>query len=247
MRFFFFLLSVLGSGLGAAEIEKISFEKKSYLLCRVDSRQDDLRLFLKDDEGKFIHSFTRLQQLLTSRRQTLVWAMNAGLFHPDYAPVGLYVENGRELFPLNQRSGDGNFFLKPNGVFFIKRKTIGVLESSRFASRSRLPDWATQSGPLLVHQGALHPAFQKNSLSVHLRNGVGIVSPTQAVFALSEEPVNFHEFARLFRDHLHCQEALYLDGTISSVYSPSQQRLGQVVPFGPLLAVVQSQEPARKK
>jgi uncharacterized protein YigE (DUF2233 family) len=86
------------------------------------------------------------------------------------------------------------------------------------------PTIATQSGPLLVSNGKLHPKFLPDSPSLYVRNGVGVTRDSQVVFAMSLLPVNLYEFAALFRDTLGCPNALYLDGSISQVYAPDLGR-----------------------
>lgn len=97
---------------------------------------------------------------------------------------------------------------------------------------------ATQSGPLLVRNGVLHPAINAASTSRLLRNGVGISGDT-VIFVISEQPVNFYEIATYFRDELHCPDALYLDGVVSSLYSTDLQRNDSTVDLGPIIGVVQ--------
>src|SRR5437764_12417933 len=146
--------------------------------------------------------------------------MNAGMYDTSLKPVGLYVEDGHEVTRLNRRSGPGNFHMKPNGVFFTAGESAGVLETEAYM-RARPPaELATQSGPMLVIDGSIHPKFSPDGTSLKRRNGAGIVDEHTAVFAISDTPVNFHSFARLFRDALHSRNALLFDGTVSSLYSP---------------------------
>lgn len=170
---------------------------------------------------------------MEARGQKLVFAMNAGMYHGDFSAVGLFVSGGRELVPLNTDRGDGNFFLKPNGVFAITNTGARVLESSQYSSLREPVILATQSGPMLVIGGVIHPAFNPNSTSRLFRNGVGVLSPDLAIFVISEEPVNFHEFATLFREKLECPDALFLDGTISSLYAPELKRNDFRMELGP--------------
>jgi uncharacterized protein YigE (DUF2233 family) len=126
--------------------------------------------------------------------------MNAGMFHEDLRPVGLYIEDGAEEMRLVTRDGPGNFGLLPNGVLCISDAGAGVIESLRFAEEAPDCRFATQSGPMLVIDGALHPRFRESSTSLNIRNGVGVSDDGQRlVLAISDEPVNFHHFARLFR------------------------------------------------
>ncbi len=151
--------------------------------------------------------------------------MNAGMYGHDRRPLGLYVADGRRLEPLNRgHGGGGNFFLLPNGVFWTDRRGAPhVDETSAFADLDVHPRWATQSGPLLVSGGVIHPAVSPNGTSLYVRNGVG-VRGHEAFFAISDGPVSFGRFARFLRDGLGCADALYLDGSVSSLWAPDLGR-----------------------
>jgi uncharacterized protein YigE (DUF2233 family) len=184
--------------------------------------------------------------MLGSRRSRLLFAMNAGMYDDHGMPIGLYVEAGRRRHAVNLRSGPGNFHMKPNGVFAAGADgQVAVVRSDRLAGLPWQPRWATQSGPMLVIDGRLHPSFQPNGPSLHIRNGVGVDGPGTAWFAISDEPVSFGRFARLFRDALHCPNALFFDGTVSSLWDPAAGRQDDNYPIGPMVAVVRKQ-PARR-
>lgn len=208
-----------------------------FTVIKVNVRNENLELFLRDETGQTFHSFDRLNAWLKPRDQQLIFAMNAGMYHPDYAPVGLLVRQGREESPLNLDDGKGNFFLKPNGVFFLSSDGPQVVESSEYPALAKNVYLATQSGPLLVHNGKIHPAFNPNSTSLFIRNGVG-VSGNMVVFVISEVPVTFYELATYFRDELNCPNALYLDGHISSLYSVPLKRNDNKTDLGPIFGVV---------
>lgn len=208
-----------------------------FTTIRVDVRTERLELFLRDDAGRTFNRFERLKSWLASRNERLLFAMNAGMFQPDLSPVGLLVQDGREVSPLNLSDGAGNFFMKPNGVFFISESGPRIVESTEYPALARGVRLATQSGPLLVRNGVLHPAFNAASTSRLLRNGVGISGDT-IMFVISEQPVNFYEIATYFRDELHCPDALYLDGVVSSLYSTELQRNDSTVNLGPIIGVV---------
>jgi uncharacterized protein YigE (DUF2233 family) len=165
--------------------------------------------------------------------------MNAGMYHPDFSTVGLFVSEGQEIAPLNTANGEGNFFLKPNGVFALTASGAHVIEASEFPGLGERVILATQSGPLLLRGGRIHPAFHANSTSRLIRNGVGVSAPDTAVFVISEAPVTFYELATLFRDKLHCPDALFLDGTISSLYAPALKRDDSRVDLGPIIGVTE--------
>ena len=160
------------------------------------------------------------------------------MYDPDYRPVGLYVENGRELVRTNTKAGPGNFHMRPNGVLYVTAESAGVLETGSFLKQKPRADFATQSGPMLVISGRLHPRFARHGGSRKYRSGVGNPDPSVLVFAISENEVSFGEFARLFRDKLGCENALFLDGgSATSFYSPESGRKGNLVPLGPMIGV----------
>jgi uncharacterized protein YigE (DUF2233 family) len=221
------------------EVGTVELGGRRFTVCRVDLASQQLELFWRDDKGEAFRSFAALDEWLRARGRRLIFAMNAGMYREDSSPVGLYVEHQKELRPLNRARGDGsNFCLLPNGVFALTDSGAVVVETSHYPAIAASASLATQSGPMLVIDGKLHPRFGRNSTSRLIRNGVGVVSPTQVVFAISEDPVNFYEFATFFRDKLRCDSALYLDGTVSSLFSTALNRNDHRADLGPILAVV---------
>jgi prepilin-type processing-associated H-X9-DG protein len=216
--------------------QPISAAGSDYSVCTIDLRRHEVALFWKGPDGEPFGGFGPL--LKTPRGQKLVFAMNAGMYKEDGSPVGLYVENGQELKRANTASGPGNFHLKPNGVFFVAGQSAGVLETGRYLRQRPRADYATQSGPMLVIDGQIHPKISENGPSKKIRNGVGVRDRNTVVFAISERPVTFGEFARLFRDELGCANALFLDGSVSSLYAPSLNRNDSLMPLGPIVGAL---------
>ncbi len=212
-------------------------ENRSLVVCEFDLQHYDLKLFWKKPDGEVYGSFQNIPHGNQSNNASLVFAANGGMYRPDRSPVGLYIENGRKLQDADTASGSGNFYLKPNGIFFVSGNTAGILETSCFLQQRPHVDTATQSGPMLVIGGRIHPRFLSDSTSEKIRNGVGITDTKKVVFAISNDPVTFMQFAKFFRDQLHCSDALYLDGSISSIYAPSVQRADYLWPLGPIIAV----------
>jgi uncharacterized protein YigE (DUF2233 family) len=217
------------------------FDGAAFTVCAFDPRHDDIRLFWKGADDRPYGSLGALARALKTKGQQLTFAMNAGMFAEDQSPVGLYVENRRKLHDADTRGGASNFHMKPNGVFWVGDGVAGVAETSRYLASPPAARYATQSGPMLVVGGEIHPKILPSGTSEKIRNGVGVRDGGAVVFAISDEPVNFDTFARLFRDGLGCQNALFLDGSVSSLYAPELNRDDELEPIGPIVAVVRPQ------
>ena len=220
-----------------APCERTVFEGVPYTVCRIPAGSD-VRLFLNDADGMRLGGFSTVEQALAEKGQRLVLGMNAGMYHPDRSPVGLYVEDGAEAMRLITAAGPGNFGMKPNGVLCLADGAARILTTEAFAADPPACDFATQSGPMLVIGGELHPRFIPGSDSLNVRNGAGVAPNGDLLLAISEAPVNFHSFARLFRDGYDARDALYLDGRVSRLWVPSEGRRTGGLPLGPMIGLV---------
>ncbi|AKS47526.1 Uncharacterized protein YigE, DUF2233 family [Octadecabacter temperatus] len=217
--------------------DDVSHLGASYTLCEIPAGSD-MQLFLRDDQGAVLGSFSAVEE---NESRPLLFAMNAGMYHADRAPVGHYVEDSIEEMRVITSDGPGNFGLLPNGVFCIG-DGLHVFETNDYVTQTPTCEYATQSGPMLVIDGALHPRFIPNGTSKFIRNGVGTFEDgSLSVFAISNEPVNFHNFATLFRDVINADNALYFDGKVSRLYSPSNNRSDFGWQLGPIVGVLAPQ------
>ncbi len=224
----------------AAECEEIDFDGFPFTICTVDLNNEQLRLFLYDDAGYAFGHFSAVNDALHTQGLKLGFAMNAGMYHDDRSPVGHYVEDGKELMRVVPNAGPGNFGLLPNGVLCLGQDRADVIETKRFLDTQPECNHATQSGPMLVIDGKLHPRFLVDSNSRYIRNGVGTSQDGKsAVFAISRRAVNFHTFGRLFRDHLDLDQALYFDGNISRLHAPNLGRSDLGFRLGPIVGTVE--------
>ncbi|HEX5725837.1 MAG TPA: phosphodiester glycosidase family protein, partial [Longimicrobiaceae bacterium] len=229
-----------GPAARGGEAQRIEFRGARYLVFTAELERDSVHLLWRDAAGNRFGSLGAVREHLAARGRRVRFAMNAGMFDPQYRPVGLHVEDGRELTELNLRDSTGNFYLKPNGVFLIAGKRARIVASPALATGTGV-DLATQSGPLLVQRGGLHPRLSPASRNRFVRNGVGVIGPTRVVFAISEEPVTFHDFAVFFRDALGCADALFLDGAISKAYAPGLGKNEDAGDFAGILAVTRGE------
>ncbi|AXT27985.1 hypothetical protein D1823_16285 [Ruegeria sp. AD91A] len=224
----------------AVTCEKLTHDDKRYTVCEVDAETEDLRLFLNDENGDLLGHFSSVNEALAPGGERLAFAMNAGMYHDDRSPVGHYVENGKEVMRVISNPGPGNFGLLPNGVFCIREGRADVYETLDFLDQAPDCRYASQSGPMLVINGELHPRFLPDSTSLYVRNGVGTSADgTRVVFAISEDYVTFHEFGRLFRDVLETPNALFFDGNISRMYDRANNRSDVGFSLGPIVGVVE--------
>jgi uncharacterized protein YigE (DUF2233 family) len=230
----------------AVDSRDVVFDSQSYYVVTVDTREDDIELYWRNpDSGQPFGSIEALKTWTEAKGRPLAFATNAGIYDRDFRPLGLYVENGKALVPLNLAHGNprsGNFSLLPNGVFAVHDDgTAEVRTTDAFRAAGRSPRWATQSGPMLVIDGQVNTQFDLGSDSMKWRSGVCAKTAHQVVFAVSRAPVNFHAFARLFRDELGCRDALFLDGTISQGWTPDGGYVGapafMTKPYAGIVAV----------
>jgi uncharacterized protein YigE (DUF2233 family) len=212
--------------------EAKTFEGSAFTVCRFNAGRETIELI----QGS--RSLAAVEARLGARARQVKFAMNAGMYDEEGRPIGLFVSNGKVGKPLNLRHGSGNFHLLPNGVFAQDEKgALSITPSPEFAKRVSSPRWASQSGPMLVIDGKLHSKFDANGQSQLIRNGVGVQDPRTAFFVISEDPVSFGRFARFFRDSLGCKDALYLDGTVSSLWDPAGARQDAYSSLGPIHVV----------
>lgn len=205
--------------------EQIEHQGGLYHVHRID-RHDLAKLELRwlGQDGRPLGSFEGLRKELASQNKAIGFATNAGIYEQGPKPCGLTVSQGKELVPLNLNAGEGNFYLRPNGIFFVDDAgAAGVMESAEFAQSRLKLRLATQSGPLLLRKGVIHPAFNVDSPNRRQRSAVGVrKTDGQVMFVLSDREdrsrgrVTFHQLAQFFL-HLGCDDALFLDGDISEM------------------------------
>jgi len=216
-----------------------AFNGLSFSTCQVNINQDQIALFLYDDNDQPYGQFVNLVDDLSSKGTKVIFAMNAGMFHSDLRPVGHYVEHYQEEMRVVSNAGPGNFGMLPNGIFCITDTKYHVFETRDYIAQKPNCAYATQSGPLLLHDNVFHPHLLKGSTSKYIRNGVGVSADGQtAYFVISNQRVNFYQFTTFFQDVLDVQNALYFDGNVSKLYAPELGRSGVGWSVGPMVAAI---------
>tara|TARA_B100000678_G_scaffold254401_1_gene231506 strand:- start:167 stop:1042 length:876 start_codon:yes stop_codon:yes gene_type:complete len=213
----------------------VRFEDVVFTECVADPAKDRIRMVLGSPPYRSLAKFSDSR---AKDATPVVFAMNAGMYDGEGKPIGYYVENGERLQELNLNDGSGNFHMKPNGVFYGTGGTWRIRTSEDFYHTvGDRPDFGTQSGPMLLIEGKVHPQISEDGPSKRIRNGVGVDRDGKAHFVITASPVSFGQFARYFRDVAKTPNALYLDGTVSSLWDPARGRMDTRADLGPLVVV----------
>lgn len=224
-----------------ASVEQIA---GSHAFVGFEAKKDscEIRMYWKDDKGAILGSIKNLKNYIEQTGDTLLYACNGGMYMENRFPLGYYIENGKTLQKINTKTGAGNFYLKPKGVFYLNKNNAPVIQSietqkDREALRLQKINYLTQSGPMLVHNNQINSLFTKGSTNINIRNGAGILPNGNAYFAMSTYPVSFYDFAKHFKDK-GCKQALYFDGFVSRTYCPPENYIQLGGNFGVMVAVV---------
>jgi uncharacterized protein YigE (DUF2233 family) len=232
---FIFVILITGISpvvLGQAE------ESSRFLSLTVDPGKSKIELYWKDDKNEIIRNFQNLKSYVEKKGKRLTFAMNGGMFMEDYAPLGLFVQKQKTIKKLNTASGSTNFYMKPNGVFYITLDhKAHICTTPAYVNDGRV-NFATQSGPMLLIDGKINTEFTKGSKNINIRNGVGILPNNKVIFAISTDFVNFYDFAEYFKN-MGCTNALYLDGAVSQMYLPEKNWEQMTGDFGVMIGITE--------
>ncbi len=244
---FSLLLSTANAALTGYTVEHREYAETSFDIATFDLSNVDLKLYWRGSENTSYGSLGAVRDEVIKEKHKFLFATNSGIYDKELEALGLHVEAGKTIRPVNKSRGpNGNFGMIPNGIFLMNKKGARVIETSEYSSITDPADYATQSGPLLVRKGELHPKFQKNSDNKKSRSGVGVDGKGRVVFAISKGGVSFYDFAMLFKTQLDCADALYLDGTISQFLLDDAEPEDQLAPFVGIWAAMEKRPPERE-
>lgn len=212
-----------------------------FITYTVNPEKETVALFWKNNQNEIFGSIQQLKSELSNNQKELVFAMNGGMYKKDQSPQGLFIQKYVTQSPIDTADGNGNFYLKPNGVFYITSSKKAFVVSSEDFNPNKSIEFATQSGPMLVVDGSIHKAFNKNSTNLNIRNGVGILPNNEILFAMSTKEVNFYEFANFFK-RKGCKNALYLDGLVSRMYHPKAKWVQTDGNFGVIIGITKDKK-----
>ena len=212
--------------------------EETFTSFTVDPNSAHIEFYLKNDAGENFGSIENLKDYAEKQRKRLRFAMNGGMYQEDGKPLGLFIQNGVTVTPLNTRTGGGNFYLQPNGVFYLTNENKAfVVQTANFQNDGSVK-FATQSGPMLLVDGKINAVFTPDSTNGYIRNGVCVLDGNKIIFAISRRKVNFYEFAEYFKN-AGCRNALYLDGFVSRMYAPEENITQTEGNFGVIIGIIE--------
>ncbi|HEU0012525.1 MAG TPA: phosphodiester glycosidase family protein [Longimicrobium sp.] len=192
-------------------VRVVAYGGAEYYVVHADLRRHRVRLHWKDRAGRPYGSPSALARALAAEGERVVAVTNGAIFSREMAPLGLHVERGAALVPLNRGAGTGNFFRPaPNAVFAVLRDGTAriVRRDAAVPLAARMVEGA-QSGPRLVERGRTRHRFGDRRMH---RTGIGVCSPTDVYLVVTRTGASLNELARLYRERLGCADAMFLDG-----------------------------------
>ncbi len=218
----------------------VKLNGNSYDVYKAANKGQDVQLYWKNDKGTILKTLGNLKAYTATKHKKLLFAANAGMYTTENAPKGLYIENYKTLRKIDLKQGPAtNFYMQPNGVFYSTASGAHIATTQAYTKQKEKVKYATQSGPMLVIDGAINKTFAKGSANINIRNAVGIDENGNVFLVISEGLVNFYDLATLFKEKLHCNNALFLDGGISRSYIPDLQRMDNDGDFGVMVGVTE--------
>lgn len=233
--FFLAIITLLSVGFLINE-KRIKADDDRFVSCIVNPKQQNTALYWKDEKNENFSTILNLKLWMEKHHKRLLFAMNAGMYKKDHTPQGLFIENQIIKSKIDTTAGNGNFYLKPNGIFYLTTDNTPVICKTPQFIQSKKIKYATQSGPMLVIDGKIHAAFAASSTNLNIRNGVGILPSNKLLFAMSKKEINFYDFAEYFKK-MGCKNALYLDGFVSRAYLPEKNWIQTDGDFGVMIGV----------
>ena len=206
-----------------------------FLIYKPDLEKSDIKMYWKSEDGT---AYKNIKNFISkSSEKKILFVTNGGIYTENYTPEGLYIENYKLMSELNLRKEFGNFYMKPNGVFYIENGKPIISDSEEFQYNKNI-SYAVQSGPLLIKNGEINKEFSSDSKSFKIRSAVGLDNENKVFFYMSKKEISFYEFSKYALDNLDCKQLLFLDGTISKMYFNGDEDIPkQKYPFVTIISI----------
>lgn len=140
----------------------------------VNPQTERVKMYWQKANGEAWGTLHALLADINSQGQVQM-AMNGGIYDESYAPLGLYIENGQQKVALNLASGEGNFFIRPGGVFYVAGDKVGIVRLDAFKTSKEI-QFAVQSGPLLMENGVINPRILPTSPQAKFVTVLGLIN-----------------------------------------------------------------------
>lgn len=216
-------------------VERNKIKDKNFIIYKPNLKRKQIKMYWKSKDGTAYSNLKKL--LIKTDTGKIRFITNGGIYTENYTPEGLYIEDYKIITDLNLNSGKGNFYLEPNGVFYVENGIPKISVSKDFRKNKNI-SYAVQSGPVLIKDSRINEQFMKNSKSLKIRSAVGIDKEDNLFFLMSETKINFYDFSKYALDILECKDLLFLDGTISKMYFDTDSKIpDQKYPFVVMITV----------
>ena len=229
------LLLITGAGLFLLN-KPNKIDDAKFITYEVNFKTDKIKMYWKNDSGQILKSINYLKLFTETQKENLVFATNAGMYKIDNSPQGLFIQNTNLINGTDTSKGTGNFYLQPNGIFYITKDESAFIKTTANFKMNNDIEYATQSGPMLIIENEINSIFNKTSTNLNIRNGVGITMDNKVTFAMSKTAISFYDFANYFKS-MGCVNALYLDGFVSRTYLPKKNWIQVDGNFGVMIGV----------
>jgi uncharacterized protein YigE (DUF2233 family) len=200
------------------EKHNLNFKNSQYDVFIVKADSNSLKKIKVINNDSLLTENDFFESLSNSLNQNY-FAITASIVDSLCMPLGLFISEAIKIRNINLGSGNGNFYLKPNGLIYVDSLGDAALQESG-AFNSKIPyKLALQSGPMLISNNTFNPAFDKNSKNKNLRCGVGLMlekNEKYLVFIKTIVPVSFYQFAEIFSEKYKCINALNLESSWNS-------------------------------
>lgn len=154
--------------------------------------------------AKNLHEEPAVAENFAEQNSALI-AINGGFFDKAFHPLGLRVNDNKQLNPIKYISWWGVFYISKGRAF---------ISNARSFNKNQPLDFAVQSGPRLIIENkipSLKPGYAERSALGITKSGKVIILVTQ------NNPLTTTALANIMRsDPINCVNALNLDGGSST-------------------------------
>jgi len=204
-------------------IEKDSLEKgappSKIHVFKIDPSKYKLQVITADQYG-----LRNLDAKTMADKSGAIITFNGGFFTPEYASLGLLMNDGKVLNKMKWTSWWH--------IFQVKNGTPNVITKNEFLPEAAI-EVAIEAGPRILAGGALIPKLKYSTTE---RTAIGVTSDRNILVAITDDYAVSLENLGHFLKNLDCIELLNLDGGGSSQLYANVKKFNLLVPGFSLVA-----------